>query len=245
MAEHKTSEETGDARGPRHPLVRKAVEFAIYIVVVLLVLALVRIFLIQPFRVPSGSMEHTLQDGDTLLAWKPGEPQRGMIVVFRDDLGWLDPAPPAPLWKQVLSWVKVLPDQNEQYLVKRLIGLPGDSVSCCDAQGRMSLNGVALDEPYVYFTNANSAQRPFDLVVPEGHIFVLGDHRDDSADSRYHLCVGDSYPFPSLDAIQGKAVAIMRPFSRAQWFSIPSTFDNVPPPTVSPPDPDTILGTCT
>jgi len=228
----------------RHSGVRKALELLIYLVVVLLVVALVRVFLVQPFRVPSGSMEHTLQNGDTLLAWKPGEPERGMIVVFRDDLGWLDPAPPAPTWKRVLSWVKILPNQDDQYLVKRLIGLPGDHVTCCDTQGRISVNGQPLDESYVYFASKSSAQRSFDLIVPAGHIFVLGDHRDNSADSRYHLCAGDEYPFPSLDSIQGKAVAIMRPFSRAQWFSIPPTFADVPDPSGSPPSADSIIGTC-
>ena len=237
-----TERRTGGVRDIR----RWGVHFLIYVVAVFLVVALVRVFLVQSFRVPSGSMEHTLQNNDTLLAWEPGDPERGMIVVFRDDLGWLDPAPPAPEWKRVLSWVQLVPNPDEQYVVKRLIGLPGDHVSCCDAGGRLSVNGHTLNESsYLYYTNAASAQRPFDLVVPAGQIFVLGDHRDDSADSRYHLCRGDAYAFPSLDSIQGKAVAIMRPLSRAQWFSIPSTFADVPRPAGSPPDPDQAAGTCT
>jgi len=231
----------------KRSVLRRVVELVVYLVVVVLVVSLVRIFLVQVFRVPTGSMEETLQGGDTILAWKPGEPERGEIVVFRDDLGWLDPLEvPPPQWKKVLSWVKLVPDPEEQYLVKRLIGLPRDHVSCCDTSGRMTVNGQPLDESdYLYYSNKASALREFDVVVPEGHIFVLGDHRDNSADSRYHLCRGDEYPFPSMDAIQGKTVAIMRPFSRAQWFSIPDTFADVPDPSGSPPTGDQGLGTCT
>jgi len=237
---------TAPAPSWRRRLARWLIECAVYVVAVVLVFSLVRIFVVQPFRVPSGSMEQTLQGGDTIVAWKPGKPERGMIVVFRDDLGWLGPIAPAPLWKKALSWVKVYPDPDEQYLVKRLIGLEGDHVSCCDAQGRISVNGQPLNESeYVYYANSDSALRPFDVVVPPGHIFVLGDHRDSSADSRYHLCAGDANPFPSVDTIQGKAVAIMRPFSRAQWFSIPDTFADVPDPTGSPRSPDQGPGTCT
>ena len=229
---------------PRRATLRWIIEFAIYVVVAVLVVSLVRIFLVQPYLVPSGSMEQTLQDQDTILAWKPAEPERGMIVVFRDDLDWLAPNKPAPTWKKVLSWVKILPDQDEQFLVKRLIGMPGDHVSCCDAQGRLSVNGQTLDEPYLYYNSRPVAQRHFDVVVPAGQIFVMGDHRDSSDDSRAHMCRGDHYPFPSMDAIQGKVVAIMRPFSRAQWFDIPSTFASVPDPVGNPPDPDQVTGLC-
>ena len=229
----------------RRSAARWIAEFAVYLVVAVVVVSLVRVFLVQPFLVPSGSMEETLRDQDTIVAWKPGEPQRGMIVVFRDDLGWLGPIDPAPTWKRVLSWVKILPNQDEQYLVKRLIGMPGDHVSCCDSQGRLSVNGQVLDEPYLYYSNKAVAQRHFDVVVPAGRIFVLGDHRDSSADSRDHMCKGDADPFPSVDAIQGKVVAIMRPFSRAQWFHIPSTFATVPDPVGNPPNPGQVTGACT
>jgi len=225
-------------------------EFLIYLVIAVLVVTLVKNFLVQPYQVPSGSMEQTLQINDYILAWKPGAPERGEIVVFRDDLDWLGPAPAAPEWKKVLSWVKILPPQNDQYLVKRLIGLPGDHVTCCNTAGQITVNGKALDESqYEYFSDQAMAQIPFDIVVPQGHIFVLGDHRDSSEDSRYHMCNGNTptpqLTFPSIDSIQGKVVAVVKPLKRMQTFKIPSVFDSVPPPTGTPPDPGTAQWACT
>ena len=223
-------------------VLRWLAEFGVYLVIAVVVVSLVRIFLVQPFTVPSGSMQETLLVGDSIVAWKPSPPKRGEVVVFRDDLHWLGPAPVAPTWKRVLSWVWVLPPQDEQYLVKRLIGLPGDHVTCCDASGRISVNGVPLDETtYLYYSNTATAHRSFDIVVPAGHIFVMGDHRDASADSRYHMCNGATptpeLTFPSIDAIQGRAFAILRPFIRTQTLAIPDAFAGVPPPASPAPDP--------
>jgi len=230
---------------PRRNALRWLGEFALYVVIAIVVVSLVRVFLVQPFLVPSGSMEQTLQVGDTIVAWKPGAPERGQIVVFRDDQGWLPPGPEVPGWKKVLAFVKVLPPQDEQYLVKRLIGLPGDHVTCCDAKGRITVNGQPLDESgYLNYNNKSVALRGFDLVVPEGHIFVLGDHRDSSQDSRHWMCNGPNYPFPTVESIQGRVFAIMRPFSRAQTFDIPDTFASVPEPTGSPPSTEQATWTC-
>ena len=224
-------------------------EFLLYLLIAVIVVTLVKVFLIQPFLVPSGSMEHTLQEKDRILVWKPGEPVRGQIVVFRDDLDWLDPVQPAPAWKNLLAWLKLYPPQDEQYLVKRLIGLPGDHVTCCNTDGRLTVNGKALDESeYVFFRNSSVAQVPFDIVVPEDRFFVLGDHRDGSEDSRYHTCeAGKPTPeiaFPKIDSIQGKVVAIMMPMSRMQSFKIPAVFADVPAPVGAPPSPETIQWTC-
>ena len=230
-------------------LLRWLGEFAIYLVIAVLVVTLIRLFLVQPFLVPSGSMENTLQVDDTIVAWKPGAPQRGEIVVFRDDLGWLPPlGQDPPMWKTVLAWIKVLPPQDEQYLVKRLIGLPGDHVVCCDFMSRIVVNDVPLDEnDYLLYRNPEMAFRPFDLVVPEGRMFVMGDHRDSSRDSRAILC-GEMLPpgsaFPSLDSIQGAVFAIMRPLDRVQTFSIPSDFDEVGDPSDPAPDVDHMPWSC-
>ena len=212
-------------------------EFVLYLLVAVIVVTLVRLFLVQPFLVPSGSMEKTLVEGDTILAWKPGEVSRGDIVVFRDDLGWLTPLDEdVSAWRRLLSWVKVLPPQDEQYLVKRLIGLPGDHVVCCDADHQIIVNGRPLDElDYVSFQDNEQTRLRFDVYVPEGKIFVMGDHRDRSADSRAHMCGGTKptpdLSFPSLDAVQGKTVAIIRPLARATFFDPPPTFAAIPPPT--------------
>ena len=230
------------------------VEFLVYVVVLLLVVVLVRLFLVQPFLVPSGSMEQTLEVGDTIVAWKPGTPERGKIVVFRDDLGWLGPAPEAPEWKKALAVLKILPPQDEQYLVKRLIGLPGDHVTCCDIQGRVTVNGEALDESE-YLAHDTSGQQVapslqgFDFVVPDGRMFVMGDNRNHSQDSRFWMCGYDNVPnpayaFPSLDSIQGPVFAIMKPLNRNTTFSIPSTFADVPDPSGSPPDVSQDQWTC-
>jgi len=244
------SENTGQAFPPRWRAGLKWFgEFVLYLLIAVLVVTLVKVFLITPFLVPSGSMEHTLTKDDRILVWRPGEPERGQMVVFRDDLNWLEPAPPAPAWKNLLAWFKLLPPQDEQYLVKRLIGLPGDHVTCCDVQGRLTVNGKVLDESeYLYYNNAHVAQMPFDIVVPAGRIFVLGDHRDSSEDSRYHTCMaGRPTPeiaFPAIESIQGKVVAVMLPVSRIQSFKIPAVFADVPPPTGTPPSPNTIQWTC-
>jgi signal peptidase I len=233
-------------------------EFLIILLIAIVITSFVRALLIQHYRVPSESMEQTLlgtddslgRQGDTILTWKPGAPQRGDIVVFRDDLGWLGPLPEEPpTWKKVLGWIKVMSPPDEQYLVKRLIGLPGDHVTCCDASGSVTVNGAALDESqYLYYQNAAAAQIPFDLVVPEGRIFVMGDHRDRSADSRYHMCQGTQptpeLTFPSIDSIQGKVFGVMLPLPRLRTFSIPSAYADVPASTTPAPSPTAEQWTC-
>jgi signal peptidase I len=153
-----------------------------------------------------------------------------------------------PAWKRILAWAHVLPPQEDQFLVKRLIGLPGDHVVCCDAQSRITVNGYALDESeYTVYTNPLAAFKPFDFIVPEGRIFVMGDHRDRSSDSRAHMCQGVPTPekaFPKIESIQGRTFAIMTPFSRARTFTVPAVFANIPPSTTPAPSPDTVQWSC-
>lgn len=214
-----------------------------------MVTSLIRAFLISPFMVPTGSMEQTIELKDTILAWRPGAPQRGEIVVFEDRLDWLGPTPQVSFAQKILPFLGLARPMDKQYLVKRLIGLPGDHVVCCDSLGRISVNGQPLDESgYLYFANAAAAAVPFDFIVPQGRFFVLGDHRDGSRDSRYHICDGTTptpeLAFPELSSIQGKAVAVIRPVSRWRSFRIPATFADIPPPTATPPSPTTPQWTC-
>lgn len=137
-------------------------------------------FFFKTYFVPSASMETTLMTDDKIWATAliNYTPERGDIVVFKDDKKWFN-------------------QEGDQYLVKRIIGLPGDTVECCSPDGRIIINGVPYSEPYVVGEN-----EPFDpQTVPEGHVFVLGDNRMYSADSRAHIASGDQFiDEKSLDA---------------------------------------------
>ena len=220
-------------------------EFVIIVVVALLVATLLKTFVAQMFVIPSESMEKTLEINDRVVAVKMVHYQRGDIIVFEDDLGWLPAAPPDNSVQKFLEFVGVLPASGNQYLVKRLIGLPGDHVVCCSTAGRITVNGVELDEESYLYPNADGttvkpSEAAFDVVVPAGRMFVMGDHRNKSADSRYHLC--DTWAgtkglaaFPTLASIQGPVRANAYPFDRWRTFSVPTTFARVPAATAAPP----------
>ncbi|MDR1807839.1 MAG: signal peptidase I [Propionibacteriaceae bacterium] len=214
------------ARAQR-PSVARRIGGLVLNVVVILVLAsvistLLRTFVVEQYHVPTQSMELTIQPGDRIAVSRFSDIQRGSVVVFRDDLGWDAPQPDTrPLWRRAAEFVGFLPKSTTGYLVKRVIGLPGDHVTCCDAEGRLSVNGVAVVEPYLYSRQGSTAASnfEFDVTVPAGHIFVLGDHRDESADSRFHWCSADGVApdlvFPSLDSVRGPVVAVVWP--HAHW----------------------------
>ena len=197
-------------------------EITIIVVTALVISAVVRTFLLQAFWVPSGSMEETLTRGDRILVWKPGgEPGRGDVVVFRDPADWLDDPVPRPGLAGVLTraaeFVGVLPSTTGDDLVKRVIGVGGDTIECCSADGRIIRNGQPIDEPYIY-PGSPTDQVEFRVTVPEGRLFVMGDHRGDSADSRFHLDEDDGTV--PVDNVVGTAEVIMWPPSR--WASLPS-----------------------
>jgi signal peptidase I len=158
-----------------------------------LAVALIRGLIVQSFVVPTGSMTPTVQAGDRVLvsrlAYRLGDIRRGDVVVF-DGAGVFEPelAPArtglAGLGRGTAAALGV-PIGSSDY-VKRVIGLPGERVVCCDPQGRITVDDVALAEPYVFPGEAASSMR-FDVVVPAGRLWVMGDHRSDSADSRAHL----------------------------------------------------------
>ena len=213
---------------------RRGARETVYIIISALVLsALVRAFLVQAFYVPSASMEDTLMVSDRIIASKISTRiagvTRGEVVVFQDPGGWLpDPPPPADTLRgkarSALTFIGLLPSDTGQDLVKRAIGISGDRVVCCDAQGRIEVNGMALDEPYVL---GPTDQVPFDIVVPPQSMFVLGDNRGDSRDSRYHLEVNNG-AIPLANAV-GRVVLVVWPMESFGALSIPATFASVPP----------------
>ena len=169
-------------------------EFPILIIVALTVSLLIKTFLVQFFYIPSGSMENTLQIGDRVavnkLPFISKSINRGDVVVFRDPANWL-PEPYEASGNKILGKVKdglvtvgVLPNPAKQYLVKRVIGVAGDKVICCD-NGKLTINGKETSEPYIFAGN-KASDLDFNITVPEGKIWVMGDHRGSSADSRYH-----------------------------------------------------------
>ena len=195
-------------------------ELLLIVGVALILSILVRTFVAQAFYVPSSSMEDTLLVQDRIIVSKLTTQfsgvQRGEIVVFTDPGGWLPPTVPASgaagVVRNGLMWIGLLPSDTGEDLVKRVIGVGGDHIVCCDAKHRITLNGVALDETYLKPGGGGTAQVSFDVVVPEGRFFVMGDNRGDSSDSRFHLDV-ENGTVPS-DNIVGRVVAVIWPMSR-------------------------------
>lgn len=216
-------------------------ELVAILVVGLLITTGLRAFVFQPFEVPSGSMENTLQVHDKIVALRVLDFKRGDVVVFEDTNGWLGEQPePGPI-RRGLEFVGVLPSSAEGHLVKRVVGLPGDRVSCCDAEGRLTVNGGALDESEYLYSDASGsiapAEVPFEVVVPEGRIFVLGDHRNASGDSRCHLqdvsLEGGPTGLPAFipeDSVVGTVSLIITPLSRFQQLKTPGAYAGVPEP---------------
>lgn len=218
---------------------RRAGELPLLVVVALCIALVLKTFLVQAFFIPSGSMEQTIRIGDRVLVdkltpWFGSKVERGEVVVFRDPGGWLgsDGVQPAqdPVGikqiKQTLTFIGLLPSANEQDLIKRVIGVGGDTVKCCDARGRVTVNGSPLDESYVNPGNAPSEIR-FEVQVPAGRLFVMGDHRANSADSRYHLDEGFQGTIDESGVV-GQAVVIAWPFGHWHRLEQPATFRMVP-----------------
>jgi len=202
------------AQRPGKARLAMLVDAGLIVACVLSAMLFVRTFIGQLYVVPSGSMQNTLKIGDTLvvsrLAAEFSTPYRGEIIVFRDPGGWTVPQERREsgighAMVSALIFLGLLPDQSSSDLVKRVIGLPGDIVEC-DASGRFTVNGVAVAEPYLYPGN-RSCYFPFEVKVPPGSLWVEGDHRAISADSRYHRNVNDG-AVPIGDVI-GEVVAVL------------------------------------
>lgn len=200
---------------------------------------LVKTFLVRSFYIPSASMENTLQVNDRVLVSEL-EPsvmpvQRGDVIVFSDPGGWLNETPTAPatgataVIDGALSFIGLVPEDGDNHLIKRVIGLPGDHIACCTADGRLTVNGIPIDEPYLDLPagNKKASQISFDVRVPAGNLWVMGDHRDDSEDSRYHQSLPTKGFVPMKDVV-GKAFVITWPITRWTWLgNYPLTFDGV------------------
>ena len=202
-------------------------EFPILVVVALIVSLLIKTFLVQFFYIPSGSMENTLQIKDRVAVNKipfiSRSIHRGDIVVFRDPANWLSEpfTSESPFVvekiREGLVALGVLPNPAKQYLVKRVVGIGGDRVICCNKNKKLTINGKESTEAYIFEGN-DPSDLNFDVTVPAGKIWVMGDHRGASADSRYHQDDINKGMVP-LNRLTGRVVAVIWPFKNLKIIS--------------------------
>lgn len=239
------------AAPPRTPG-QRALSFLKEVLVILVVATVLsfvlKTWVVQSFWIPSGSMRTTLMEHDRVavskLTPRVTDLDRGDVIVFEDPGGWhegsLPEQPPTALHPltDALAWIGLLPTDEGTFLIKRIIGMPGDRVVCCTADGRVSVNGTPITETYVAAGEAPSLI-PFDITVPPDRVWVMGDNRGHSGDSRMHdgptegsgpgTGVTGSVP---MAAITGRAVVIMWPLNHLRWLGTPSeVFSQVPEPT--------------
>lgn len=215
-------------------------ETAVLLVLALGLAVLLRTFVVQAFYVPSESMVPTLEKNDRIVASKLstdlGGVGRGQVVVFRDPGGWLDPSTTAGsglrrVIVSTLTFVGLLPSDSGDDLVKRVIGVGGDHVVCCDKQGRITVNGHPLDESAYLDPGDKPSLIPFDVHVPADHLWVMGDNRSNSQDSRYHEQQQPGGGMVPVDNVIGRAVVIVWPFPRWGLLPVPGAFDAIPGPS--------------
>jgi signal peptidase I len=207
-------------------------ELPILIVIALVLALLIKTYAFQAYYIPSGSMENTLEIGDKVLVNKIvyhlRPIHRGDIVVFNGQGSW-NPGPPPPtpnpidrLYHAIIGLFGAAPGQTDY--IKRVIGIPGDHVVCCNAKGQVTVDGIALNETsYLYPGNAPS-QTPFNITVPPGRLWVMGDHRAVSDDSRDHTGFPGGGTIPE-NMVVGRAFWIVWPPSQWRVLNIPSTFE--------------------
>lgn len=206
-------------------------ELPLLIGIALVLALLIKTFLVQAFSIPSESMQDTLLVGDRVLVdkltpWFGAEPERGEVVVFHDPGGWLEgePTPTPNVAQKFLSFIGLMPSANEKDLIKRVIAIGGDTVEC-KRGGPVMVNGKALSEKsYIYPGSTPCNDQPFGPInVPKGRIWVMGDNRQDSLDSRYHQNLQGSGTV-SVNEVVGRAFTVIWPVNRWSWMGLPGTF---------------------
>lgn len=200
-------------------------ELIILLLVALVLSVIVKTFFVQMFFVPSESMEPLFQRDDRILVQKMsywnGAVQRGDVVVFEDPGGWLGPQPELNPVQKVLSTVGLYPSGG--HLVKRVIAVGGDTVACCDRQGRVTVNGVPLREGSYIKAGSKPSELDFERRIPEGRLWVMGDNRGNSEDSRFHGDLSGKGTIPE-ESVVGKVWAVVWPVSRFHILDRPETF---------------------
>ncbi|MGW7416804.1 signal peptidase I [Streptomyces sp. NPDC054863] len=227
---HDGSSEDGHRGSPKKPRSFWK-ELPLLIGIALLLALLIKTFLVQAFSIPSESMQETLQKGDRVLVdkltpWFGAEPERGEVVVFHDPGNWLNtPVEEPNVVQNVLSFIGLMPSAEDKDLIKRVIAVGGDTVEC-KTGGSVMVNGKSLDDKsYISPQGTPCDDQPFGpLKVPEGKIWVMGDNRKNSEDSRYHQNL-PTKGFVDNDEVVGRAVVVAWPISRWSTLPVPDTFD--------------------
>ena len=241
-----TAEEPPAASGRTKRRTPLWLETAILLVVALGMALLIKTFLVQAFYIPSASMEPGLVENDRILVQKPSYwfgdgPSRGDVVVFEDPGGWLNGPEPGPQTVLAKGLAKIGLYPTGGHLVKRVIGTAGDTITCCDADGKLEINGVAIEEDDFIRPQQKcdgpmptGCREDWSVTVPEDRLFVMGDNRNASADSSDRLC-GANQPkcdedraFVPVDLVVGKVFTLVWPPSHAELIGRPDVFDTVP-----------------
>jgi len=206
-------------------------DLVVIVVAALALTILLKAFVVEVFSIPSGSMENTLLPGDRVLVskivYRFRDIARGDVVVFSGQGSWGPDAPPPPgnpflrLWDGLTNLIGVTAPGTDY--IKRVIGIPGDHVVCCDSQGRITVNGVPLNEQSYIHPGDVPSSVPFSITVPAGHLWVMGDNRADSDDSRYRTTDPGGGSIPESEVV-GRAFVIIWPPSRIGDLPIPDTF---------------------
>ena len=243
-----SSDGSASTAGPTRRKLPLWLETVVLLALAILLAVVVKTFFVQAFYIPSGSMRPGLVINDRIMVqkvsyWGDDSPDRGEIVVFEDPGNWLEgePAGPTNNLTKLLAKVGLFPTGG--HLVKRVIGVGGDTVQCCDDEGRLEINGVAIDEDeFIQPQNdcdgpmPNGCLRDWTVEVPEGELFVMGDNRSASADSSARLCEKDQKrcdpgaAFVPVDLVVGKVFALVWPLSHFRFVGTPDVFDTVPDP---------------